>query len=50
LALDELTHFSAHQFFYMVSRNRPTCGARPYIRATCNPDADSWVADFRLCE
>jgi Terminase large subunit, T4likevirus-type, N-terminal len=19
---------------------------RPYIRATCNPDADSWVADF----
>jgi predicted phage terminase large subunit-like protein len=30
----------------MVSRNRSTCGVRPYIRATCNPDADSWVADF----
>src|SRR5262249_36259236 len=43
---DELTHFTAHQFFYMVSRNRSTCGVRPYIRATCNPDADSWVADF----
>ena len=43
---DELTHFSAHQFFYMVSRNRSTCGVRPYIRATCNPDADSWVAEF----
>ena len=30
----------------MVSGNRSTCGVRPYIRATCNPDADSWVADF----
>lgn len=43
---DELTHFSRSQFFYMLSRNRSTCGVRPYIRATCNPDADSWVADF----
>ena len=46
ICFDELTHFSAHQFFYMVSRNRSTCGVRPYIRATCNPDADSWVAEF----
>jgi tetratricopeptide (TPR) repeat protein len=46
ICFDELTHFSAHQFFYMVSRSRSTCGVRPYIRATCNPDADSWVADF----
>ncbi len=46
ICFDELTHFSKHQFFYMVSRNRSTCGVRPYIRATCNPDADSWVADF----
>ena len=30
----------------MMSRNRSTCGIRPYIRATCNPDADSWVAEF----
>src|SRR5215831_7894192 len=30
----------------MVSRNRSACGVKPYIRATCNPDADSWVADF----
>src|SRR3984893_14771597 len=42
----ELTHFTAYQFFYMVSRNRLPCGVRPYIRATCNPDADSWVAEF----
>lgn len=46
LCYDELTHFSSRQFFYMLSRNRSTCGVRPYIRATCNPDADSWVADF----
>jgi hypothetical protein len=41
ICFDELTHFTARQFFYMVSRNRSTCGVRPYIRATCNPDADS---------
>ena len=34
IGFDELTHFTAHQFFYMVSRNRSTCGVRPYIRAT----------------
>jgi predicted phage terminase large subunit-like protein len=46
LAFDELTHFSAKQFWYMVSRNRSVSGVRPYVRATCNPDADSWVAEF----
>ena len=46
ICFDELTHFSESQFFYMLSRNRSTCGTRPYIRATCNPDADSWVAKF----
>lgn len=46
LGFDELTHFTKHQFLYMLSRNRSTCGVKPYVRATCNPDADSWVADF----
>lgn len=46
IGFDELTHFSEKQFFYMLSRNRSTCGVKPYIRATCNPDADSWVAKF----
>jgi len=46
LAFDELTHFTRAQFFYLLSRNRSMCGVRPYIRATCNPDADSWVAEF----
>ena len=42
---DELTHFSESQFFYMLSRNRDGmgCGVRPYVRATTNPDASSWV-------
>ena len=46
ICFDELTHFSSKMFWYMVSRNRSMCGVRPYIRATCNPDADSWVAEF----
>lgn len=46
LEFDELTHFSEKQFFYMLSRNRSTCGVKPYVRASCNPDADSWVARF----
>jgi len=46
LGFDELTHFSEKVFFYMLSRNRSTCGVRPYVRATCNPDADSFVAKF----
>lgn len=46
ICFDELTHFTKKQFFYMLSRNRSTCGIKPYVRATCNPDAESWVADF----
>lgn len=46
ICFDELTHFSRSQFLYMLSRNRSTSGVKGYIRATCNPDADSWVADF----
>ena len=46
IIFDELTHFSAKQFWYMVSRNRSMSGVRPYIRATTNPDADSWVSTF----
>ena len=51
LCWDELTHFSKRQFFYMFSRNRSTCGVRPYIRATCNPvppddPVGGWVHEF----
>ena len=46
ICFDELTHFSEKAFFYMLSRNRSACGVTPFVRATCNPDADSWVAKF----
>jgi predicted phage terminase large subunit-like protein len=46
MGFDELTHFSESQFFYMLSRNRSICGVKPYVRCTCNPDPDSWVATF----
>ena len=46
IGFDELTHFTEHQIFYMLSRNRTDSGVMPYVRATCNPDADSWVATF----
>ncbi len=43
IQFDELTHFSESMFWYMLSRNRSTCGVKPYIRATTNPDPDSWI-------
>jgi len=46
IGFDELTHFSRGQFIYMLSRNRSLCGIKPYIRATCNPDSESWVRQF----
>ncbi|WP_051949294.1 phage terminase large subunit [Methylosinus sp. PW1] len=48
IGFDEITHFTRKQFFYMLSRLRAGMGEgmRPYVRATCNPDADSWVAEF----
>ncbi len=46
IGFDELTHFTKAMFLYMLSRNRSDCGVRPYIRATTNPDADSWVAEL----
>lgn len=51
IAFDELTHFTRAQFFYMLSRNRSTCGIRPYIRATYNPvpaddETGGWIHEF----
>lgn len=43
---DQLELHSEKQFFYMLSRNRSVSGIRPYVRATVNPDADSWLAKF----
>ncbi len=46
LDFDELTHFGETAFFYLLSRNRSTCGVKPHVRATVNPDPDSWVKRF----
>lgn len=46
IVFDELTHFTASQFWYLLSRNRSGSGVRGYVRASCNPDADSWVAEL----
>lgn len=43
IGFDELTHFTEGQFWYMVSRLRSIAGLHAYIRATCNPDPDSFV-------
>lgn len=44
IGFDELTHFSEKMFFYLLSRNRSMCGIKPVVRATCNPDPESWVS------
>lgn len=51
ICFDELTHFSRTQVFYLFSRNRSTCGVKPYIRATCNPvpiddEIGGWIHEF----
>lgn len=43
IEVDEVTEMTEYQFFYLLSRNRSVCGVVPYMRAFCNPDADSWV-------
>lgn len=46
IGFDEVTEMSERSFFYLLSRNRSTCGVRPYVRASCNPDSESWIAKF----
>lgn len=42
IGFDELPHFSEGQFWYLYSRCRSASGVKSYIRATMNPDPDSW--------
>ena len=46
LYFDELTTFTEKQFWYLLSRCRTTLPITPQVRATCNPDATSWVRDL----
>lgn len=43
IEFDELTHFTEKQFWYLQSRLRSMSGVPGYVRATCNPDPDSFV-------
>lgn len=43
IVFEEVTHFEASQFWYLVSRLRSTCGVTPHMIATLNPDPESWV-------
>lgn len=45
IGFDQLESFTPKQFWYMLSRNRSTCGVRPYVRASCNPQP-GWLADL----
>jgi len=46
IAFDELCHFERSQFIYLLSRNRSNSGCRNRVIASCNPDADSFVANL----
>ena len=46
IAFDELTHFTERQFFYLLRSSRSVSGVLPYVRATMNANANSWVAKF----
>nr|DAH57107.1 MAG TPA: Large subunit terminase [Caudoviricetes sp.] len=41
--LDELCQFEESQFLYILSRLRTKAEMKPVLRATMNPDPDSWV-------
>ncbi len=51
IIFDQLEQFARKPFFYMMSRNRSTCGIRPYIRANYNPvppddPTGGWLHEF----
>lgn len=46
LGFDELPQLTEGQFWYLQSRARSVAGLTPRTRATCNPDAGSWVKRF----
>lgn len=46
IGFDECHEMSRRAVFYMMSRLRTTCGISPYMRLTCNPESDSWLAEF----
>lgn len=44
IAFDQVEHFTARSFWYMLSRNRSEAGIHSYIRMTANPPGpDHWL-------
>lgn len=46
IGIDEVTQFQKSEFLYITSRLRSMTGIDAYLRATCNPDPDSWVREM----
>lgn len=46
IVFEELTQFTAKQFWFLMSRLRSTCGVRPHVIATLNPDPEHWVFEI----
>lgn len=44
IGIDEVANWKESDFWFLVSRNRSTCGVKPRLDATCNPDCDSFIA------
>jgi phage terminase large subunit-like protein len=41
--IDEGQYFTGEMIWYIWGRCRTTCGVKPYIRITCNPDPDCYL-------
>ena len=43
IGVDEAPQFEEEIFWWLLSRNRSTCGVKPCMRLTCNPAPDTWI-------
>lgn len=46
VGIEEANECSLDAVMYLLSRMRSNCGAKPRMRMTCNPDPDSFLADW----
>lgn len=46
VGVDEITHMPYEYFKYLLTSNRNAHNIKNRFRGTCNPDPDSWVANF----
>lgn len=46
IGIDEAAAWRETWFWLLLSSNRSTCGVRPRMHLTCNPDPDSWLRPF----